>query len=76
MFLDERDGNWYSRITYNNEVINLCRSKIKEDVIVKQSNINEMQGLILKGDLGVSQITLNVLKNDKEILNYNENKKE
>lgn len=51
-------------------------NKMKEDVIVKQSNINEMQGLILKGDLGVSQITLNVLKTGKEILNYKKEKRE
>lgn len=42
VFLDERDGNWYSRITYNNEVINLCRSKIKEDVIRARKEAEEL----------------------------------
>lgn len=51
-------------------------NKIKEDVIVKQSNINEMQNLILKGELGTTQLTLNVLNSDKVLLNYNKDKKE
>lgn len=51
-------------------------NKIKEDIITKQSNINEMQGLILNGKLGTTQLTFNILNNGNEIINYNENKKE
>ena len=50
--------------------------KIKEDIIVKQSNINEMQSLILKGQLSTTQLTFNIINNGNEIINYNENKKE
>ena len=50
--------------------------KIKEDIIVKQSNINEMQSLILKGKLSTTQLTFNIINNGNEIINYNENKKE
>lgn len=51
-------------------------NKIVEKTIVKQSNINEMANLILKGELSVTQLTLNILKTDNEILNYNIDKNE
>lgn len=51
-------------------------NKIVEKTIVKESNINEMSNLILKGQLSVTQLSFNVLKTDREVLNYNENKKE
>lgn len=50
--------------------------KIKEETIVKQSNINEMQSLILKGQLSTTQLTFNVLDNCNEIINYNKDKNE
>lgn len=51
-------------------------NKIVEKTIVKQSNINEMVNLILKGELSVTQLTFNILKTDNEILNYNKDKNE
>ena len=51
-------------------------NKIVEKTIVKQSNINEMVNLILKGELSVTQLTFNVLKMGNEILNYNNDKNE
>ena len=50
-------------------------NKIKEETIVKQSNINEMQSLILKGQLGTTQLTFNVLDNGKGLINYNNSRK-
>ena len=51
-------------------------NKIKEETILKQSNINEMQSLILKGQLGTTQLTFNVLDNGKGLINYNKDKRE
>lgn len=51
-------------------------NKIIEKTIVKESNINEMSNLILKGELSVTQLTFNVLKMGNEILNYNKDKNE
>lgn len=51
-------------------------NKVVEKTIVKESNINEMSNLILKGELSTTQLTFNVLKTDNEILNYNKEKNE
>lgn len=51
-------------------------NKIKEETIKKQSNISEMQNLILKGQLGTTQLTFNVLDNGKGLINYNKDKRE
>lgn len=51
-------------------------NKIVEKTIVKQSNINEMANLILKGELSVTQLTFNVLDNSKGLINYNKDKNE
>ena len=51
-------------------------NKIVEKTIVKQSNINEMQSLILKGKLGATQLIFNVLDNGKGLINYNKDKRE
>lgn len=51
-------------------------NKIIEKTIVKESNINEMSNLILKGELSTTQLTFNVLKTGNEILNYNKEKNE
>lgn len=51
-------------------------NKIKEETITKQSNILEMQNLILKGQLGTTQLTFNVLDNGKGLINYNKDKRE
>ena len=51
-------------------------NKIKEETIKKQSNILEMQNLILKGELGTTQLTFNVLDNGKGLINYNKDKRE
>ena len=51
-------------------------NKIKDETIVKQSNINEMQSLILKGKLGTTTLTFNVLDNGKGLINHNKDKNE
>lgn len=51
-------------------------NKIKEETIKKQSNILEMQNLILKGELGTTQLTFNVLDNGRGLINYNKDKRE
>ena len=50
--------------------------KIKEDAIVNQTNISEIQELILKGDYITEQIILNVLQNGKEELIYDDDTEE
>lgn len=42
VYYDKNCGLWYARITDNNEIINLCCSKNKEDVIKVRKEAEEM----------------------------------
>ena len=42
VYFDYRDNVWYSRITYDGKVINLCRSKTKDDVIKARKEAEEL----------------------------------
>jgi hypothetical protein len=72
----EKQQLCYYSVTQRGIRYKKINNKVVEKTIVKQSNINEMSNLILKGELSTTQITLNILSAGNEIINYNEEKKE
>ena len=72
----EKQQLTYYSVTQRGIRYKKINNKVVEKTIVKESNINEMSNLILKGELSTTQLTFNVLKTDNEILNYNKEKNE